>query len=110
CCDVRIVEEGGFRSSRSYVDCEEIIDESRLDFLTNSIRATDDYKEYETVFVRGEKRKHGVRETNSPRKSLKVTIRQKKQSTPSIPPPSDDRERDEIAKATLVRFKKSVYY
>ncbi|GKB82651.1 hypothetical protein Tco_0949546 [Tanacetum coccineum] len=85
-------------------------------FLTNAISATDDYKEYETVFVGVEvpinqpqpvvstqgthrntprahriptliaasphvkKRKQSVGETSSPRKSLKVTIRQKKQS------------------------------
>ncbi|GJU75652.1 hypothetical protein Tco_1272722 [Tanacetum coccineum] len=41
-------------------------------------------------------------ETISPRKSLKVTIKQKKQNATLIPPPSDDRERDEIAKATLL--------
>ncbi|GJY73764.1 hypothetical protein Tco_0478195 [Tanacetum coccineum] len=61
-------------------------------FLTEEIRATDDFKEYETVF-----------DTSSPRKSLKVTIRQKKQSITLIPPPSDDREMDEIAKATLLK-------
>ncbi|GJV65508.1 hypothetical protein Tco_1476336 [Tanacetum coccineum] len=52
------------------------------EFLTEEIRATDDFKEYET----GKKRKQRARETSSPRKPLKVTIRQKKQSTPSIPP------------------------
>ncbi|GKB40943.1 hypothetical protein Tco_0885885 [Tanacetum coccineum] len=56
-------------------------------FLTDEIRATDDYKEYETVFVGvvvpmnqpqpGKKRKQSVGETNSPSKSLKVTIKQK---------------------------------
>ncbi|GKD19985.1 hypothetical protein Tco_1221688 [Tanacetum coccineum] len=34
----------------------------------------------------GKKRKQRAEETSSPRKPLKVTIRQKKQSTPSIPP------------------------
>ncbi|GJV85287.1 copia protein [Tanacetum coccineum] len=107
-------------------------------FLTNEILATDDYKEYETMFVKvvvlmnqpqpvvstqgthrttpgahrtptlttaspqGKKRKQSVEEINSPQKLLKVTIRQKKQSTTSILPPSDDRERDEIAEATLL--------
>nr|GEY20404.1 putative RNA-directed DNA polymerase [Tanacetum cinerariifolium] len=107
-------------------------------FLTNEICATDDYKEYETVFVRvevlmnqpklvisiqgthrttprahrtptltaaspqGIKRKQNAGETSSPRKSLKVTIKQKKQSTTLIPPPSDERERDEITEATLL--------
>ncbi|GKA62394.1 hypothetical protein Tco_0761913 [Tanacetum coccineum] len=75
------------------------------------IRATADYTEYETVFVKvavlmnqpqpGKKRKQSSGETSSPRKSLKVTIKQKVKTT-SIPPPSDDRERDEIAKATLL--------
>ncbi|GJU63633.1 hypothetical protein Tco_1245468 [Tanacetum coccineum] len=45
-------------------------------FLTDEIHATDVYQEYETLFVR--------------------------QSTTLIPPPSDDRERDEIANATLL--------
>ncbi|GKA99512.1 hypothetical protein Tco_0827506 [Tanacetum coccineum] len=81
--------------------------------LTKGIRSTDDYKEYETVFVnvvvlmnqpqpivstqgthrstprahrtptltiaspRGKKRKKSIRETSSPQKSLKVTIKQK---------------------------------
>ncbi|GJV61129.1 hypothetical protein Tco_1467229 [Tanacetum coccineum] len=107
-------------------------------FLTKEIRATDDYKEYETVFVnvvvpmnqpqlvvstqgthmttprahrtptltaaspQGKKRKQSAGETSSLRKSLKVTIIQKKQSTTLIQPPSDDRQRDEIAEATLL--------
>ncbi|GJR31051.1 hypothetical protein Tco_1107283 [Tanacetum coccineum] len=81
-------------------------------FLNAKIHATDNYKEYETVFVKvdvpmnqpqpGKRRKPGAGETSSPRKLLKVTIRQKKQSTPSIPPPSDDRERDDIAEATFL--------
>nr|GFD14663.1 hypothetical protein [Tanacetum cinerariifolium] len=50
----------------------------------------------------GKKRKQNARETSSLRKYLKVTIRQKKQSITLIPPPSDDRERDEIAEATLL--------
>ncbi|GJW50145.1 hypothetical protein Tco_0091496 [Tanacetum coccineum] len=57
-------------------------------FLTKEIRATDDYKEYEKVFVNvavpmnqpqpGKKRKQSVRESSSPQKLLKITIRQKK--------------------------------
>ncbi|GKE39772.1 hypothetical protein Tco_1463177 [Tanacetum coccineum] len=80
-------------------------------FITDEICASDDYKKYETVFARVvvpmiqpqpvKKRKQVARETSSPRKSLKVTIRQKKASTSPIPPPSDDKERDEIAEATL---------
>ncbi|GKE34492.1 hypothetical protein Tco_1453814 [Tanacetum coccineum] len=46
-------------------------------FVTNEIHATDDYKEYETVFVAGKKRKQNSGETSSPRKSLKLTIKQK---------------------------------
>ncbi|GJZ04257.1 hypothetical protein Tco_0537532 [Tanacetum coccineum] len=48
------------------------------------------------------KRKQSVGETSSPRKSLKVTIKEKKQSTTPIPPPGDDRERDEMDEATLI--------
>ncbi|GKC97716.1 hypothetical protein Tco_1167991 [Tanacetum coccineum] len=69
-------------------------------FLTDEIYATDDYAEYETVFVKKKKRKQIAGETSSPRKPLKVTIKQKAKTT-SIPPPSDDKERDEIAEATL---------
>ncbi|GJU04530.1 hypothetical protein Tco_1120960, partial [Tanacetum coccineum] len=107
-------------------------------FVTNEIHATDDYKEYETVFVgvevpmnqpqpvvstqgthrttprahrtptlttaspQGKKRKQSARETSSPRKLLKVTIRKNKQSKTPIPPLGDDRERDEMAEATLL--------
>ncbi|GKA70178.1 hypothetical protein Tco_0776242 [Tanacetum coccineum] len=107
-------------------------------FLTAEIRATDDYKEYKTVFVRvdvlmnqpqpvvstqgthrntprahrtptltasspqGKKRKQQARETSLSRKPLKVTIRQKKQSTPLIPSPGDDRGRDEVAEVTIL--------
>ncbi|GKC33017.1 hypothetical protein Tco_1040311 [Tanacetum coccineum] len=46
-------------------------------FVTNEIRAIDDYKEYETVFVAGKKRKQNSGETSSPRKSLKLIIKQK---------------------------------
>ncbi|GJR12944.1 hypothetical protein Tco_0795596 [Tanacetum coccineum] len=44
------------------------------------------------------KRKQTAGVSSSPRKFIK----QKKQSTPSIPPPGDDRERDAIAEATLL--------
>ncbi|GKE79934.1 hypothetical protein Tco_1549934 [Tanacetum coccineum] len=49
----------------------------------------------------GKKRKQSAEETSSPGKSLKVTIKQKPK-TISIPPPSDDREGDEIRR----RFKR----
>ncbi|GJR98395.1 hypothetical protein Tco_0270569 [Tanacetum coccineum] len=54
-----------------------------------------------TANPQGKKRKQSARETSSPRKSLKVTIKQKPK-TISILPPSDDREGDEIAEATLL--------
>ncbi|GKA31293.1 reverse transcriptase domain-containing protein [Tanacetum coccineum] len=104
-------------------------------FLTEEIRATDDFKEYEMVFIKvdvptnqpqlivstqgthrstprahrtptltaspqGKKRKQTAGESSSPRQSHKITIKRKKPSTTLIPPPIDDRERDEIAEAT----------
>nr|GEX80293.1 hypothetical protein [Tanacetum cinerariifolium] len=57
-----------------------------------------------TASPQEKKRKQSARETSLPRKSLKVTIKQKKQRTTPVPPPSDDRERDEIAKATLLNL------
>ncbi|GJW02054.1 putative reverse transcriptase domain-containing protein [Tanacetum coccineum] len=108
------------------------------EFITDDIRATEEYKEYMKVFVgvdvptiqpqlvvstqgtyrtipsglrsptlttniaSKKKRKQVAGEISSQRKSLKVTIRQKKQSTTPLPSPGDDRERDEIAKATLL--------
>ncbi|GKA58913.1 hypothetical protein Tco_0758226, partial [Tanacetum coccineum] len=53
------------------------------------------------ITIEMKKRKQVAGESSTPRKSLKVTIKQKKSSTTPIPPPSDDRERDEIAEATL---------
>ncbi|GKA01599.1 hypothetical protein Tco_0674264 [Tanacetum coccineum] len=82
------------------------------EFLTEEICATDDFKEYETVFMNvvvpmnqsqpGKKRKQIDRESSSLRKSQKITIKKKKQSTTLIPPPSDDQERDEVAEATIL--------
>ncbi|GKC55674.1 hypothetical protein Tco_1083272 [Tanacetum coccineum] len=95
--------------------------------LTADIRETDDFKEYKTVFMRREtvvstqgtnrntprapriptvstsphemkKRKQTTGESSSRR----ITIKRKKQSTPSIPPPRDNRERDEMAEATIL--------
>ncbi|GKD23537.1 hypothetical protein Tco_1225240, partial [Tanacetum coccineum] len=81
-------------------------------FLTEEIHTTDDYKEYETVFVNvvvpmnqpqpGKKRKQSARETSSPRESHKITLRKKKQNTTLIPSPCDDRERDEMDEVTLL--------
>ncbi|GJS49204.1 hypothetical protein Tco_0599325 [Tanacetum coccineum] len=107
------------------------------DEIPLEIRATDDFKEYEMVFMtvdvsmnqpqpvgstqemhmstprahrtptltaspQGKKRKQSARESSSPRQSHKITIKRKKPSTTPIPPPSDDRERDEIVEATLL--------
>ncbi|GJW82655.1 hypothetical protein Tco_0155800 [Tanacetum coccineum] len=102
--------------------------------LTAEIRETNDFKEYETVFMKvsvpmnqpqpvvstqgtnrntpraprmptisaspqeTKKRKQTAGESSSRR----ITIKRKKQSTPSIPPPGDDRERDAIAEANLL--------
>ncbi|GKB40059.1 retrovirus-related pol polyprotein from transposon TNT 1-94 [Tanacetum coccineum] len=67
-------------------------------FLTDEIYATNDYGEYETK----KKRKQIAGEISSPRKSLKVTIKQKQAKNTPIPPPSDDKERDEITEASLL--------
>ncbi|GJW77358.1 retrovirus-related pol polyprotein from transposon TNT 1-94 [Tanacetum coccineum] len=52
--------------------------------------------------IEKKKRKQVAGESSTPRKYLKVTIKQKKPSTTPIPPPSNYRERDEIAEATLL--------
>ncbi|GJZ27813.1 hypothetical protein Tco_0572460, partial [Tanacetum coccineum] len=52
--------------------------------------------------VQKKKRKQVAGESSTPRKSLKVTIKKLKQILTPIPPPSDDREMDEIAEATLL--------
>ncbi|GJT18510.1 hypothetical protein Tco_0877216 [Tanacetum coccineum] len=77
-------------------------------FLTEEIRETDDFNEYEMVFMKdayrsaspheSKKRKQTAGESSSRR----IIVKKKKQSTPSIPPPRDDRERDEMAEATLL--------
>ncbi|GKD11274.1 hypothetical protein Tco_1190959 [Tanacetum coccineum] len=108
------------------------------EFLTKEIHATNDFKEYETVFVgvdvlrnqpqpvvstqgtykstprthmtpivstaspQGKKRKQTAGESSSPRKSHKITIKKKKQSTIPIQPLGDDRERDEVDEATIL--------
>ncbi|GJV09654.1 hypothetical protein Tco_1351195 [Tanacetum coccineum] len=71
-------------------------------FLADEIHATNDYAEYETVFVKssGEKEEANCWRNKFIEKSLKVTVKQKK--TTLILPLSDDKERDEIAKATLL--------
>ncbi|GJV72351.1 integrase, catalytic region, zinc finger, CCHC-type containing protein [Tanacetum coccineum] len=55
-------------------------------------RLDEDYYSIKDDIPLGKKRKQSARETSSPRKSLKVTIKKKAKTTP-IPPPSDDRER-----------------
>ncbi|GKC51772.1 hypothetical protein Tco_1074517 [Tanacetum coccineum] len=52
--------------------------------------------------VQKKKGKCAARETRSPIPSLKIHVRQQKPISPTIPPPSDDRERDDITEATLL--------
>ncbi|GJS95570.1 hypothetical protein Tco_0802538 [Tanacetum coccineum] len=52
------------------------------------------------VVQKKRKRKQVIGETSSPKPSLKIRVKQTKPSTTLIPPPNDDRERDEIAEAT----------
>ncbi|GKB02455.1 hypothetical protein Tco_0830544 [Tanacetum coccineum] len=54
------------------------------------------------VVQKKRKRKQVDVETSSPKPSLKVCVKKMKPSTTPIPPPTDDRERDEIAEATLL--------
>ncbi|GKC01619.1 hypothetical protein Tco_0987755, partial [Tanacetum coccineum] len=63
------------------------------EFLTEEIRATDDFKEYEMVFV-------GVEIPMN--QSQLVVSTQGTHSTTLIPSPGDDRERDEVAEATIL--------
>ncbi|GKE38283.1 hypothetical protein Tco_1461688 [Tanacetum coccineum] len=56
-----------------------------------------------TTSPQGKKRKQTARESSSPRKSYKITIRKKKQSTTPILPPGDEREMDEVAKETILK-------
>ncbi|GKD03906.1 hypothetical protein Tco_1178880, partial [Tanacetum coccineum] len=70
--------------------------------LTAEVRETDDFKEYETVFMKVAVPMNQLQPTAGESSSRRITIKRKKQSTPSIPPPGDDRERDAIAKATLL--------
>ncbi|GKF84708.1 hypothetical protein Tco_0249606, partial [Tanacetum coccineum] len=106
-------------------------------FITNEIRATKEYKEYEQVFfgvdvpiiqpqpvvstqgthrntpsalrsptittdIALKKKRKLARETSSPRKSLNITIRQKKARTTPILLLGDDQEKDDMAEATLL--------
>ncbi|GJY09343.1 hypothetical protein Tco_0377528 [Tanacetum coccineum] len=70
-------------------------------FLTAEIRETNDFKEYETMFMKvaGTKKR---KQTDGESSSRGIIIKRKKQSTSSIPPPGDDRERDEMAEATIL--------
>nr|GEU38258.1 ribonuclease H-like domain-containing protein [Tanacetum cinerariifolium] len=78
-------------------------------FLTNEIRATDDYKEYETVFVGVEVPMNQPQPVVSTQRTHRTTTKAHrtptltaKPKTTFIPPPSDDRERDEIPEATFL--------
>nr|GEU35498.1 retrovirus-related Pol polyprotein from transposon TNT 1-94 [Tanacetum cinerariifolium] len=55
-----------------------------------------------TASPQGKKKKQSVRETSPPRKLLKVTITKKKQTATPLPTPCDDKERDEMAEATIL--------
>nr|GEW69862.1 hypothetical protein [Tanacetum cinerariifolium] len=85
------------------------------EFLTDNIRAMKEYKETPSthktstataivgdVVHKKRKRKQVDGEMSSPKPSLRIDVNQMKPSTSLIPPPSDDRERDEIAEATLL--------
>ncbi|GKE02935.1 hypothetical protein Tco_1390918, partial [Tanacetum coccineum] len=54
------------------------------------------------VVQKKRKGKQVAGETSSPRKSLKIRFKQQKPTSITIPPLSDDRERDEIHEATLL--------
>nr|GEW15497.1 integrase, catalytic region, zinc finger, CCHC-type, peptidase aspartic, catalytic [Tanacetum cinerariifolium] len=73
-------------------------------FLAEEICATDDIKETPTLTAspQGKTRNQSVRESRSPRKTHKITIKKRKQITPSIPPSVDDREKDVIDEVTLL--------
>ncbi|GKB06067.1 hypothetical protein Tco_0834300, partial [Tanacetum coccineum] len=78
------------------------------EFFTDDIRATKEYKEYIKVFVGKRKRKQGAGETSSPKPSLNIRVKQFKSSDSLIPPPSDDKERDEESYAS--EFVDSVFH
>ncbi|GJZ18996.1 hypothetical protein Tco_0555586 [Tanacetum coccineum] len=63
-----------------------------------------------TASLQGKNRKQCGIESSSPRQSHKITIKRKKLSTNLIPPPSDDKDRDEIAEATLLSDKDEESY
>nr|GEU92532.1 hypothetical protein [Tanacetum cinerariifolium] len=65
-------------------------------------RLEEDYHSIKDDIPLKKKRKQVTGETSSPRKSLKVTIKQKKAKSTSILPLSDDKERDEIVETTLL--------
>nr|GFA49378.1 hypothetical protein [Tanacetum cinerariifolium] len=82
----------------------------------DDIRATKEYKEYmkdtpsahwtptSTTIVgdiqKKQKRKQSVGETSLPKPSLNIRVKQFKSSDAPIPPPSDDKERDEESYAS----------
>nr|GEV87096.1 hypothetical protein [Tanacetum cinerariifolium] len=76
--------------------------------LTNKIRATIDYTEYEMVFVKVAVLMNQLQPVVSTQGTHRTTPRAHgthiltKAKTTSIPPPSNDRERDKISEATLL--------
>nr|GEV95354.1 hypothetical protein [Tanacetum cinerariifolium] len=74
-------------------------------FLTAENKETNDFKEYETMYMKLviliNQPQLTAGESSSPRRIIK----KKRQPTPSILPPGDDKERDEMAEATLLTEK-----
>nr|GEW04273.1 hypothetical protein [Tanacetum cinerariifolium] len=70
--------------------------------LTKEICVTDDFKEPPTSIASPcQKRKQVDREVSSPQTNLKIRIKKPRKET-SVPPPSNEREREEITEATLL--------
>ncbi|GJW31681.1 putative reverse transcriptase domain-containing protein [Tanacetum coccineum] len=75
------------------------------EFLIKKIHATDDFKEYETVFMNvssGEEEEANYWRIKFTKEITQNNHQKKKQSTTLIPPPDDDRERDEVAEVSIL--------
>ncbi|GJV55343.1 hypothetical protein Tco_1456348 [Tanacetum coccineum] len=73
------------------------------EFLTDALRATRDIRSMQSNVVQNKrKRKQVAGETSSPKPSFMIRVKQMKPSTTPIPLPSNDKERNEIAEATLL--------
>ncbi|GJW75821.1 hypothetical protein Tco_0135191 [Tanacetum coccineum] len=77
-------------------------------FLTDEIRETNDFKEgtpraLRSLTVSASPQENKKRkQTGGESSSTRIIIKKRKQTTPSIPPLGDDRERDALAEATLL--------